>query len=195
MTNAYALLRRPHGFTLIEILVVIVILGILAALIVPRVMDRPDQARATAARADIAAIIAVIVSLAGVQLMRGPGDLVREESEHLALLLRAAREEAILQGRVFAFGAGRESYRFLRLERNGRLKLASGDELLRPQRMPAGIVIEALKIEGAGEAAQDGVVFLPSGELPAFRIVLKSGGARWSVVGTPDGTIRAQAVS
>jgi len=120
---------------------------------------------------------------------------VREESEHLALLLRAAREEAILQGRVFAFGAGRESYRFLRLERNGRLKVASGDELLRPQRMPPGIVIEALQIEGAGEAAQDGVVFLPSGELPAFRIVLKSGGARWSVVGTPDGTIRAQAVS
>jgi len=143
----------------------------------------------------VVAIIVVIVGLAGIQLIRGPGDLVREESEHLALLLRAAREEAILQGRVFAFGAGRESYRFLRLERNGRLKLASGDELLRPQRMPAGIVIEALKIEGAGEAAQDGVVFLPSGELPAFRIVLRSGGARWSVVGTPDGTIRAQAVS
>ncbi len=52
--------RRATGFTLIEILVVIVILGILAALIVPRVMDRPDQARATAARADIAAIIGAL---------------------------------------------------------------------------------------------------------------------------------------
>src|SRR2546430_13253190 len=111
----------------------------------------------------VVAIIAVMIGLASVQLMRSPGDLVREESGHLALLLRAAREEAILQGRVFAFGAGRESYRFLRLERNGRLKVASGDELLRPQRMPPGIVIEALQIEGAGEAAQDGVVFLPSG--------------------------------
>ncbi len=143
----------------------------------------------------VVAIIVIIVALAGVQLMRGPADVVREESEHLALLLRAAREEAILQGRVYAFGAGRESYRFLRLERNGRLKVTSGDELLRPQRLAAGIVIEILQIEGAGEAAQDGVVFLPSGELPAFRIVLKSGGARWSVVGAPDGTIRSQAVS
>jgi hypothetical protein len=135
------------------------------------------------------------VGLAGAQLMRGPGDVVREESEHLALLLRAAREEAILQGRVFAFGAGRESYRFLRLERNGRLKVTSGDELLRPQRLAAGIVIEVFQVEGAAETTQDGVVFLPSGELPAFRIVLKSGGARWSVVGAPDGTIRAQAAS
>jgi len=143
----------------------------------------------------VVAIIVVIVGLAGAQLMRGPADVVREESEHLALLLRAARQEAILQGRVFAFGAGRESYRFLRLERNGRLKVTGGDELLRPQRLAAGIVIDAFQVEGAAETAQDGVVFLPSGELPAFRIVLKSGGARWSVVGAPDGTIRAQAVS
>lgn len=143
----------------------------------------------------VVAIIVVIVGLVGVQLMRGPADIVREESEHLALLLSAAREEAILQGRVFAFGAERESYRFLRLEKNGRLKVTGADELLRPTRLPQGIIIEALKIEGAGEAALDGLVLLPSGELPAFRVVLQGAGIRWSVVGAPDGTIRAQAGS
>jgi len=47
----------PHkGFTLIEIMVVIVILGVLAALIVPKVMSRPDEARVVAAKQDIATL-------------------------------------------------------------------------------------------------------------------------------------------
>jgi general secretion pathway protein G len=49
--------RRSRGFTLIEIMVVIVILGVLAALIVPRVLERPDEARVVAAKSDIAAIM------------------------------------------------------------------------------------------------------------------------------------------
>ena len=46
-----------RGFTLIEVMVVIVILGVLAALIVPKVMSRPDEARIAAARQDIGSII------------------------------------------------------------------------------------------------------------------------------------------
>ena len=44
---------RSAGFTLIELMVVLVIIGVLAALIVPNVLDRADDARSTAARTDV----------------------------------------------------------------------------------------------------------------------------------------------
>lgn len=54
-TSARALLAR--GFTLIEIMVVITILGVLAALIVPRIVGRTDDARVAAAKQDIASLM------------------------------------------------------------------------------------------------------------------------------------------
>ena len=51
---------RNRGFTLIEVMVVVVILGILAAIVVPRIMSRPDEARMVKAQQDIRAIAAAL---------------------------------------------------------------------------------------------------------------------------------------
>ena len=48
--------EQLRGFTLIEVMVVLVILGILATLVVPRIMSRPDEARIIAAKQDINSI-------------------------------------------------------------------------------------------------------------------------------------------
>mgnify|MGYP006117739237 CR=1 FL=1 len=49
-------INKSTGFTLIEIMVVVVILGILGALVVPKLMSRPDQAKVTVAKGNIKAI-------------------------------------------------------------------------------------------------------------------------------------------
>ncbi len=52
-----SLAESQRAFTLIEVMVVIVILGVIAALVVPKILSRPDEARITAAKTDIATIL------------------------------------------------------------------------------------------------------------------------------------------
>ena len=52
--------KQSQGFTLIEVMVVVVILGILAAVVVQRVLDRPDEARVTKAKQDIRSLEAAL---------------------------------------------------------------------------------------------------------------------------------------
>ena len=52
--------KVSRGFTLIEILVVLVILAILATIVVPRVMDRPDEARVVKAKQDVQALVTAL---------------------------------------------------------------------------------------------------------------------------------------
>ena len=49
--------RKAGGFTLLEVMVVVVILSILGALIIPKIIGRPDEARVVAARQDIASLM------------------------------------------------------------------------------------------------------------------------------------------
>ena len=53
-------LHRQNGFTLLEVLVVVFIIGVLASLIVPNIMGRPDEARIIATKNDVRTIVSAL---------------------------------------------------------------------------------------------------------------------------------------
>ena len=67
------LLRNERGFTLVEIIAVLILLGILAAVAVPRYMDLQDQARTSAAQAAIAEVKGRLSTGYGIELLQGNG--------------------------------------------------------------------------------------------------------------------------
>ncbi len=52
--------KRQGGFTLIEVMVVVMILGILAAIVVPRIVSRPEEAKIVKAKQDISRVEAAL---------------------------------------------------------------------------------------------------------------------------------------
>ncbi len=63
MLNPTKRVRDSSGFTLVEIMLVVIVIGILAAMVVPRLAGRSDQAREAAARTDINANMAAALDL------------------------------------------------------------------------------------------------------------------------------------
>ena len=58
--HRFARQRRQRGFTLVEIMVVVVIIGILGALVVPKLLGRTGESRVTAAHVDIATLMSAL---------------------------------------------------------------------------------------------------------------------------------------
>ena len=151
---------RVPGFTLIELVVVLLLL-------------------------------AIVLGMVGVNLARDDSGRLRDEAARLDVSIKAARQEAILQGRIFAVSLRHDGYDFLGLNDQGKLAALVQDDVLRGYALPAGVRIDAVSIDGnaAGEPAV--IVLPPGGELPPFTIGLAAGAARWQLTGEANGSLQS----
>lgn len=129
-------------------------------------------------------LLVLVLGLVGLNLESDDTADVREEAKRLALLIRTAQEEAILQGRIFAVAFEARGYHFLRLNDAGSLKPLKRDEILRPRELPSGISIGSIEVDGSTQEKTIGIVIDPSGDVPDFTITLIKGTARWQVTGS-----------
>jgi len=134
-------------------------------------------------------ILSAVLGMVTLRLARDDRDLVRDEADRLVLLLQAAREEAILQGGLFAFDMTKEGYRFLRPGDKGKLTPV-GDGPLAPHLFQPRMEGH-LEIEGQPASARQGMVLDPGGALPSFSVQFVLNDSRWWVLGGQDGKIRS----
>jgi len=136
-------------------------------------------------------IITITIGMVGINLQRGDNNLVQEEADRIVILLQAAREEAILQGQVFAVQFNTDGYRFLRLNNKGRLELIEKDDVLSPRSLPDGVTL-SFTMDGAAADTEAGLILDPSGSFIPFVLTLRAGEATWQALGLANGKIQSK---
>jgi general secretion pathway protein H len=136
-------------------------------------------------------IVAITIGMVGINLQRGDSNRVQEEADRIVILLQAAREEAILQGKVFAVQFSNDGYRFLRLNDKGKLELIEQDDVLSPRSLPDGVTL-SFTMDGAAADTEAGLILDPSGSFIPFVLTLHAGEATWQALGLANGKIESK---
>lgn len=159
--------RFSRGFTLVEILVVLVILGVAVAMIGVNIAPDPRQALATEAQR-----LALLLEQARDEALSTGSSIA---------FSAAPREYRFWQRHHGPDGAP------------GQWKAHADNELFRPRNLPENITVSEFRINRqAAEGEDQKIIFTPSGIMLPFRIALGSGAHQTAVTGSSMGEIRVE---
>lgn len=150
--------KRHGGFTLVEILVVVAIIGI-------------------------------VLAIASVNLLPDDHRTLENEAERVALLFELARDTAISSGEDLAWQADGQHYAFYRRGEDGQWVVETSDEMLRSRDWPSGLMLESMTINHVVATSESRLVFVPSGVVIPFELVLRLGPERAGVRGSALGRV------
>ncbi|OQX60379.1 MAG: hypothetical protein B5M52_00180 [Helicobacteraceae bacterium 4484_230] len=123
-------MKNTKAFTMIELVFVIVVLGILAAVAIPRFSATRDDAKIAAGRATIAAVRSGIVSERQTRLLRGQNNYVATLDDDFANILSyepGSGWTTVTAGTVFKYTFGSSSATFTYTPSDGKFLCTSGD--------------------------------------------------------------------
>jgi len=153
--------HAARGFTLIEILVVLAIIGIILGLVIVK-LEQSDSSR------------------------------VRGEADRLSLVLERARDSATITGRSVAFSSDGNGYQFWLADANNGEWKAMAAESLEPHRLPEGVQLVALQVNGHDRPLGERLVFSAQGVADTFALTLRAGEAKLQLTSDVMGRIELQ---
>ncbi len=136
-------------------------------------------------------ILAIVLAMIGLTLVKDASAELRDEADRLALLLQAAQDEAVMQGRIYAASFTKDGYEFLVLDDEEKLAPLTADDLLRPRELANDVRVGSVVIDGVTADSPATVIFDPSGMASDFTVTLVKDTMHWLVRGFANGQVRS----
>jgi general secretion pathway protein H len=153
-TNLYSIMHSQRGFTLLEIMIVVIIIGIVTASVVTLAFH--DNKR----------------------------ELMQQEADRLKAVIRLAQEEAVLESRIYALGIWRDGYAFYVPATDGWVPLKTAEDkrlgahLLdeKNNALEFDLILDGIGVVLESDAPEKPQIYiLSSGEMTAFAVDIKLG--------------------
>lgn len=137
-------------------------------------------------------ILTIVMGSIGLELSAASRVTTRDQAQRVALLVRALRNQAILEGNPMEMRFDSTGYRFFQLNLKGKWQPVTRDHLFRPRQVAAGVHV-AVAVQGSGH--DEAVRVSPGGNLTPFTVTMTDGSASWAVTGAANGDVSVQPAS